>query len=72
MIKLQAPKDHNWTHQRYHRTLWDAFKGQGDMHLSDPTHVHTPLDMGLVALFVFQWVTILFMSFVAFYWLAYV
>jgi len=72
MLKLQAPNDHNWTHLRYPRTLWDAFKGQGDMHLSAPTHVHTPLDKGLLALFVFQWGTILFMSFVAFYWLAYV
>ena len=36
MIKLQAPIDHNWTYQRYHRTLWDAFKGQGDMYLSEP------------------------------------
>ena len=35
MIKLQAPNDHNWTHLRYPRTLWEAFKGQGDMHLSE-------------------------------------
>ena len=36
MIKLQAPNDHNWTHTRHPRTLWEAFKGQGDMHLSEP------------------------------------
>ena len=36
MIKLQAPNDHNWTHLRFPRTLWEAFKGQGDMHLSEP------------------------------------
>jgi hypothetical protein len=70
MIKLQAPSDHNWTHLSYPRTLWDAFKGQGDMHLSEPTR--TPPDMGLVALFVFQCGTILFMSFLAFYLVAYV
>jgi hypothetical protein len=36
MIKLQAPNDHNWTHTRHPRTLWDAFQGQGDMYLSEP------------------------------------
>ena len=36
MIKLQAPNDHNWTHLRYPRTLWEAFQGKGDMHLSEP------------------------------------
>ena len=36
MLKLQAPNDHNWTHTRHPRTLWEAFKGQGDMHLSEP------------------------------------
>ena len=36
MNKIQAPNDHNWTHTRYPRTLWDAFMGQGDMHLSEP------------------------------------
>ena len=36
MNKIQAPSDHNWTHTRYPRTLWEAFKGQGDMHLSEP------------------------------------
>ena len=70
MLKLQAPKDHNWTHLRYPRTLWEAFKGQGDMHLSDPTRTH--VDTGTVALFVLQWVTVLFFSFVAFYLVAYV
>ena len=36
MKKIQAPNDHNWTHTRYPRTLWEAFQGQGDMHLSEP------------------------------------
>ena len=36
MIKEQLPQDHNHTHTRYPRTLWEAFKGQGDMHLSEP------------------------------------
>ena len=36
MKKIQAPNDHNWTHTRYPRTLWEAFKGRGDMHLSEP------------------------------------
>jgi len=36
MIKEQLPHDHNHTHMRYPRTLWEAFKGQGDMHLSEP------------------------------------
>jgi len=70
MLKLQAPNDHNWTHLSYPRTLWDAFKGKGDMHLSEPTKA--PLDEGVLALFLIQWLTILFTSFVAFYWLAYV
>ena len=72
MIKLQAPQDHNWTHLSYPRTLWDAFKGQGEMHLSAPTHVHTPVDKGVLALFLLQWVTVLFFSFVVFYLVAYV
>ena len=36
MIKLQAPNDHNWTHTRHPRTLWEAFQGRGDMYLSEP------------------------------------
>ena len=36
MKKIQAPNDHNWTHTRYPRTLWEAFQGKGDMHLSEP------------------------------------
>ena len=36
MIKEQLPHDHNHTHMRYPRSLWDAFQGQGDMHLSEP------------------------------------
>ena len=70
MIKIQAPSDHNWTHLRYPRTLWEAFQGKGDMHLSAPTR--TQPDPGELALFVLQWVTVLFFSFVAFYLVAYV
>lgn len=36
MTKIQAPNDHNFTHLRYPRTLWDAFKGRGDMYVSEP------------------------------------
>ena len=36
MTKIQAPNDHNWTHLRYPRTLWEAFQGRGDMYLSEP------------------------------------
>ena len=36
MIKEQLPHDHNHTHTRYPRTLWEAFQGRGDMHLSEP------------------------------------
>jgi hypothetical protein len=36
MTKIQAPHDHNWTHTRYPRSLWEAFQGRGDMHLSEP------------------------------------
>ena len=36
MTKIQAPNDHNWTHTRYPRTLWEAFQGRGDMYLSEP------------------------------------
>jgi hypothetical protein len=56
MIKLQAPNDHNWTHQRYPRTLYEAFKGQGDMYISEPTK-YDPEDM-----FVMQWCAIGFIA----------
>ena len=36
MIKEQLPQDHNHTHMRYPRTLWEAFQGRGDMYLSEP------------------------------------
>ena len=36
MIKEQLPHDHNHTHTRYPRTLWEAFQGRGDMYLSEP------------------------------------
>jgi hypothetical protein len=70
MIKVPAPQDHNWTHLRYPRTLWEAFQGKGDMHLSAPTRAC--VEPGVLALFVLQWVTVLFFSFVAFYLVAYV
>jgi len=70
MLKVKAPSDHNWTHLRYPRTLWEAFQGKGEQHLSEPTRA--PIDTGVLALFVLQWVTVLFFSFVAFYLVAYV
>ena len=36
MIKEQLPQDHNHTHTRYPRTLWEAFQGRGDMYDSEP------------------------------------
>ena len=36
MIKEQLPYDHNHTHMRYPRSLWEAFQGRGDMYLSEP------------------------------------
>ena len=36
MIKEQLPQDHNHTHMRYPRSLWDAFQGRGDMYVSEP------------------------------------
>ena len=36
MIKEQLPHDHNHTHMRYPRSLWEAFQGRGDMYLSEP------------------------------------
>ena len=36
MIKEQLPQDHNHTRMRYPRSLWEAFQGRGDMHLSEP------------------------------------
>ena len=36
MIKEQLPHDHNHTHTRYPRTLWEAFQGRGDMYVSEP------------------------------------
>ena len=37
MIKIDLPQDHNDTHHTYPRTLWEAFKGRGDMYLSEPS-----------------------------------
>jgi hypothetical protein len=36
MIKEHLPVDHNHTHRTHPRTLWDAFKGKGDMYVSEP------------------------------------
>ena len=36
MIKEQLPQDHNHTHMRYPRRLWEAFQGRGDMYVSEP------------------------------------
>jgi len=36
MIKEQLPQDHNHTHMRYPRSLWEAFQGKGDMYVSEP------------------------------------
>ena len=35
MIKDQLPHDHNHTHMRYPRSLWEAFQGRGDMYISE-------------------------------------
>jgi hypothetical protein len=36
MKKIDLPVDHNDTHARHPRTLWDAFQGRGDMFVSEP------------------------------------
>jgi len=36
MKKIDLPVDHNDTHARHPRTLWDAFQGRGDMYVSEP------------------------------------
>ena len=36
MIKEHLPVDHNHTHLKHPRTLWEAFKGKGDMYVSEP------------------------------------
>jgi len=36
MKKIDLPIDHNDTHARHPRTLWDAFQGRGDMYVSEP------------------------------------
>ena len=56
MIKEHLPHDHNHTHHTHPRTLWDAFKGQGDMYISEPTK-YDPEDM-----FVMQWCAIGFIA----------
>jgi len=58
MIKEQLPHDHNHTHMRYPRTLWEAFQGKGDMYVSDPPLI-SPEDKYFVA----QLVVIAILSF---------
>ena len=36
MIKEHLPTDHNHTHLKHPRTLWEAFQGRGDMYVSEP------------------------------------
>ena len=36
MKKINLPVDHNDTHARHPRTLWEAFHGRGDMFVSEP------------------------------------
>jgi len=36
MKKIHLPLDHNHTHYRHPRTLWEAFNGRGDMYVSEP------------------------------------
>ena len=36
MIKEHLPVDHNHTHLKHPRTLWEAFNGRGDMFVSEP------------------------------------
>ena len=60
MIKEQLPHDHNHTHMRYPRSLWEAFQGRGDMYLSEP--LISEEDMP----FVIQLCIIGFVSFVVF------
>jgi len=36
MKRINLPVDHNHTHLNHPRTLWEAFKGRGDMYVSEP------------------------------------
>jgi hypothetical protein len=36
MIKEHLPQDHNHTHARHPRTLWEAFQGHTDLSLYEP------------------------------------
>jgi len=36
MKKIELPLDHNHTHLKHPRTLWEAFNGRGDMFVSEP------------------------------------
>jgi hypothetical protein len=58
MIKEHLPTDHNHTHATHPRTLWEAFKGRGDMYVSEPPLI-SPEDKYFVA----QLVVIAILSF---------
>jgi len=60
MIKEHLPVDHNHTHYRHPRTLWDAFQGKGDMYVTEPlisdqdrVFVYQLLAIALVSLLIF-------------------
>jgi hypothetical protein len=56
MIKEHLPHDHNHTHHTHPRTLWEAFRGRGDMLISDQDK-YDPQD-----LFIIQWCMIGFLA----------
>ena len=58
MIKEHLPLDHNHTHLKHPRTLWEAFNGRGDMFVSEPPLI-SPEDK----YFVFHLVVIAILSF---------
>jgi len=61
MIKEYLPQNHNHTHARHPRTLWEAFQGKGDMYVSEPPLI-SPEDKSFVA----QLLVIAFVSLIIF------
>jgi len=60
MKKIDLPVDHNDTHARHPRTLWEAFNGRGDMFVSEPlisdqdrVFVYQLLAIAVVSLLIF-------------------
>jgi hypothetical protein len=47
MKRINLPVDHNDTHHTHPRTLWEAFKGRGDMFVSE-TPLISPEDKPFV------------------------